>query len=33
MGASLTKGAVEFMSIVGLGREDRQFVNAVDKNL
>lgn len=24
---------MEFMSIVGLGGENRQFVNAVDKNL
>lgn len=32
-GSILTKGAMEFMSIVGFGGGDRQFVNAVDKNL
>jgi len=29
----LTKGAMESMSIVEFGGGDRQFVNAVDKNL
>lgn len=32
-GSILTKGTTEFMSIVGYGGEDRQFVNAVNKHL